>query len=455
MGKTAVIFLLVHLSITNTWTEDPQPLDDVQHPSGVGPQVLPGTEGPPIIFVPSQLALPFLEEGLRFFKGLLDITLVRNTRRGGCPPHLSNHVIQPDEFEEALDVYKPGSNRVYIISHHTATRLFMSKRRLQDEEDPPTSLQPGQFFRKGVLYQIKQRILSTTFNLLIVDEAHVLRNPKNILCNLLKGMHSRAVVASTATPLQNKVQDILGYLTLIAKHPGIQFPLHEETTTAQYRTALNERYPPMEIYSHPDNFRLRQDDRLWFMHPEVVARYAFIFGWGSEEVSQRLLVDIMTFIQLRRTGTTSLQLPDGTFEWPRANLLPVTVTTEYLVFPPDVCSQAATIANTLLPGLRKDTDQSGGGSSTSPNQELFIQAPPSDAFSRFRTAQRANLDPALVANIHVPNQFQAPAEVQNGPEIVRMISTSPILARVFVACLHHAQRNEKAIFMMDSPFVRQ
>jgi len=296
MGKTAVIFLLVHLSITNAWTEDPQPLDDVQHPGGVSPQVLPGAEGPPIIFVPSQLALPFLEEGLRFFKGLLDITLVRNTRQGGCPPHLSNHIIQPDEFEEALDVYKTGSNSVYIISHHTATRLFMSKRRLQDEEDPPTSLQPGQFFRNGVLYQIKQRILSTIFNLLIVDEAHVLRNPKNVLCNLLKGMHSRAVVASTATPLQNKVQDILGYLTLIAKHPGLQFPLHEEVTRAQYHTALDERYPPIEIYSHPDNFRLRRDDRLWFMHPEVVAKYAFLFGWGSEEVSQRLLLDIMTFI---------------------------------------------------------------------------------------------------------------------------------------------------------------
>jgi SNF2 family DNA or RNA helicase len=78
---------------------------------------------------------------------------------------------------------------------------------------------------------VRQRKLF--FDVLILDEAHRIKNPRGITCRLLQSLPRRRVWALTGTPLENCLQDLQGIFSVV--RPGLLLP---QMSLAQIRAAI-------------------------------------------------------------------------------------------------------------------------------------------------------------------------------------------------------------------------
>ncbi len=101
----------------------------------------------------------------------------------------------------------------------------------------PTAI-PGQDVDRGVLVAslaaarrdpLKSQLTADPWDLIIVDEAHRVRAPRNASGQLIRQLRSRYLLLLTATPVENRLQDLYEMVSLVA--PGLL------GTAAQFRAA--------------------------------------------------------------------------------------------------------------------------------------------------------------------------------------------------------------------------
>jgi SNF2 family DNA or RNA helicase len=101
----------------------------------------------------------------------------------------------------------------------------------------PTTI-PGQDADRGVLVAslaaarrdpLKSQLTADPWDLLIVDEAHRVRAPRSASGQLIRQLRSRYLLLLTATPVENRLQDLYEMVSLVA--PGLL------GTAAQFRAA--------------------------------------------------------------------------------------------------------------------------------------------------------------------------------------------------------------------------
>jgi len=101
----------------------------------------------------------------------------------------------------------------------------------------PTAI-PGQDVDRGVLVAslaaarrdpLKSQLTAEPWDLIIVDEAHRVRAPRNASGQLIRQLRSRYLLLLTATPVENRLQDLYEMVSLVA--PGLL------GTAAQFRAA--------------------------------------------------------------------------------------------------------------------------------------------------------------------------------------------------------------------------
>lgn len=66
---------------------------------------------------------------------------------------------------------------------------------------------------------LRQAVLDTRWDLVIVDEAHRCTNPRSATAKLAKGLQTRYLLLLTATPVQNRLDDLFQLVSLIS--PGL------------------------------------------------------------------------------------------------------------------------------------------------------------------------------------------------------------------------------------------
>ena len=101
----------------------------------------------------------------------------------------------------------------------------------------PTTI-PGQDVDRGVLIAslaaarrdpLKSQLTADPWDLIIVDEAHRVRAPRSASGQLIRQLRSRYLLLLTATPVENRLQDLYEMVSLVA--PGLL------GTAAQFRAA--------------------------------------------------------------------------------------------------------------------------------------------------------------------------------------------------------------------------
>ena len=101
----------------------------------------------------------------------------------------------------------------------------------------PTTI-PGQDVDRGVLVAslaaarrdpLKSQLTADPWDLIIVDEAHRVRAPRSASGQLIRQLRSRYLLLLTATPVENRLQDLYEMVSLVA--PGLL------GTAAQFRAA--------------------------------------------------------------------------------------------------------------------------------------------------------------------------------------------------------------------------
>ena len=101
----------------------------------------------------------------------------------------------------------------------------------------PTTI-PGQDVDRGVLVAslaaarrdpLKSQLTADPWDLIIVDEAHRVRAPRSASGQLIRQLRSRYLLLLTATPVENRLQDLYEIVSLVA--PGLL------GTAAQFRAA--------------------------------------------------------------------------------------------------------------------------------------------------------------------------------------------------------------------------
>jgi len=151
-------------------------------------------KGPPLLLVPPAIELQVLTEGVNFFRGLLDVRLVRgNSRRNNSTPaNLQDLVISPEGFEVQISVYNcMESRKLFILSFYMATSVVTTRRPLEDDGDnddnqqPTPTLGPGEFTARKTSYTVRAPFMAMCFLTILVDEAYVCRNPKNVISKLI------------------------------------------------------------------------------------------------------------------------------------------------------------------------------------------------------------------------------------------------------------------------------
>jgi hypothetical protein len=69
-------------------------------------------------------------------------------------------------------------------------------------------------------YELIECLAKASFERVILDEGHACRRPYNQYSQFVRLLNLQSIVMSTATPLLNRVEDVRGYLFLIAKAGG-------------------------------------------------------------------------------------------------------------------------------------------------------------------------------------------------------------------------------------------
>ena len=288
----------------------------------------------------------------------------KSKRADNLPESLRAHIISPEAFEAELAVYNRTS--VFILSYNTALGIMTTKQPLEENVDDdgegslPQKPQPttgsGEFVARKARYTVREPFMATFFSTILIDEAYICRNFKNIIPKLIQNLPSRSIVAATATPLQNKVKDVVGYLHLIWK--GDDFPSDKDFLDLP-SPEFRDRYPsydcPCSIGQSIDyrNSQVIDWPKLWLLNPRLLERYGSMCHWDSR-VSETLLPEVLREIQLRRTLLAPLRLPNGTLEWPADDIPPVSAVTEELHFPNHWEERVVALTNKLIPRFRKE-----------------------------------------------------------------------------------------------------
>ncbi|KEZ42523.1 hypothetical protein SAPIO_CDS5742 [Scedosporium apiospermum] len=72
-------------------------------------------------------------------------------------------------------------------------------------QKPQPTTGSGEFVARKARYTVREPFMATFFSTILIDEAYICRNFKNIIPKLIQNLPSRSIVAATATPLQNKI----------------------------------------------------------------------------------------------------------------------------------------------------------------------------------------------------------------------------------------------------------
>lgn len=109
----------------------------------------------------------------------------------------------------------------------------------------------------------REQIINLNYDLLIVDEAHKLRNPKTLNYQFVKAIQKKYCLLLTATPIQNKLTDIFHLITILK--PGylgnLKTFLQENKTLQKKNTHLGTLLKNVMIRHTRDEIDMRDSNR--------------------------------------------------------------------------------------------------------------------------------------------------------------------------------------------------
>jgi hypothetical protein len=169
-----------------------------------------------------------------------------------------------------------------------------------------------------------------TFARVIVDEAHILRNPDTLFAEAVFQTLKHAVVFLTATPMLNHPKDLRGYLHQIFKNWRLDEELFRSDRVRAYLPQLDPRdaelkdasgtarsYNLMPEYDSqdPDVVTLHQSWdkkqlRLWILDPRLYATTGKSYNWNPY-ICQVMLPPILEMLLIRIDYSSKFDLQDG------------------------------------------------------------------------------------------------------------------------------------------------
>jgi hypothetical protein len=205
-----------------------------------------------------------------------------------------------------------------------------ARRRRRDTGAEPSSLLGKVTWEEGLLYLCRCRYV---WERVIVDEAHVLRNPKTLIAEAIYQTPKRNLHCLTATPLLNHPKDLRGYLHQLFRS---KWQLSEEADglVEQYHTSFNPRsftwaefnpgardnsryemesvnlLPPRDASSEELWSANERGIRLYLLDPAQFATLGRVHVW-SPAICQTMLPPILKMILLRIGYETLLDLQNG------------------------------------------------------------------------------------------------------------------------------------------------
>lgn len=307
------------------------------------------TYRPIMVFTLATITPQTVKEITDHFSGIFNIYCVYGTASHERDEDLRSRIIDGNRFEKMyrdLDPRDPETaNTVFITSYMTFVRRFTYQKKdvpyhqLDEVERLHLGLveEPADVFTKR--FTLSRLNFPLHVGLLICDEAHVIKNVSVRMHLAIASIVAQARIMSSATPLLNRPDDVIAYLSLgfnhIPKPPTPKgWPLaklysdsldpHAKIGTQPYRhykTDKTMKPCPMpgpcalDDGDHPGFRTIREafdthGERLWLFSPHLY-RSTAAQGGGAYTHYDTALRYIMQYFCIRRDMDTAIELPNG------------------------------------------------------------------------------------------------------------------------------------------------
>src|SRR5438270_12167892 len=146
----------------------------------------------------------------------------------------------------------------------------------------------------------RSAILGRKWDLVIVDEAHHLRNRNTQLWRMASELHKQYILLLTATPVQNNLDELFNLVTLL--EPGLL------RTARQFQTQFVDRHDKLAPKNVDELHRLLSEvmvrNRRSTVGLQFTRRWARTTHVAPNPLEQALYVDVAGFVRehLRAAG---------------------------------------------------------------------------------------------------------------------------------------------------------
>lgn len=282
---------------------------------------------------------------------------------------LEEDVVMPDAFEEAGDVPVEihQDNEDISQSNNDSTGdqrrdIYEDGRERREYTDPA----PGRHGRyvKLTTYHFKQYwVENYEFNMIILDEAHKLKNAESDHSRAMRLFKCRSIVYITSTPLYSALSDLLSPLKLMWNVLGIRCTfshaigdwvgLYDPDYDPEGGLAKDGGADNPEMTTHglfPLLMQGGDDDQhacevfkaawnkykipLWQLSPQLLKETAMQHNW-SVEFGRKVIRPLLERFSVRWSRSSKIALPNGTNEYLGVGIPPVTTITEELGYKGD------------------------------------------------------------------------------------------------------------------------
>lgn len=184
-----------------------------------------------------------------------------------------------------------------------------------------------------------RRLRTRRWDLVIVDEAHSLKNSKTLAHRFVKGLQTRYLLLLTATPIENDLREIYNLLTLVNPAAYSSFRrFSKDFLETRFRV---RDVPRLREFCSGFLVRNRRADVI----PEMPPRYPRLISYYQHGQEKRFYDSVLSFV--RRVARRMLKTPSGSAQKTSASSLLLFLT----LLLKESCSSPQAVASSLKSAL--------------------------------------------------------------------------------------------------------
>jgi len=200
--------------------------------------------------------------------------------------------------------------------------------------------------QRAKMEPLSRRLQSRRWDLLVVDEAHSLKNSRTLAHRFVRGLDARYLLLLTATPIENDLREIFNLLTLV--NPAAYSSFRQFS-----KDFLETRFKVRDVGRLRDfcsRFLLR--NRRVDVIPEMPPRYPRLVSYYQHGQEKRFYESVLAFV--RKLARKTLRTPQGQLKRP-GGATASSVMLFLTLLLKESCSSpqavAASLRSSLVPGL--------------------------------------------------------------------------------------------------------